>query len=285
MKTEITKKILREVYPPRKPEVHKYDFGHLLIIGGSKIYSGSPALAGLAAYRSGVDLVTIAAPQRAADIIAGFAPDLITYPLKGDWLNQKHLPELFDLTENKTALVIGGGLSRQPETLETVKEYLKNLSLSCVIDADAIYALAQEKEIMADKNFIITPHLYEFFVLSGLKIAKEKLAQRIQIVKETAAQLRTTILLKANIDIISDGQRIALNKTGSPLMTVGGTGDTLAGVLGALLARGVDIFKAGCAAAYINGLAGELAGKKLGESLMATDLINEISNILTENPL
>lgn len=273
---KISKKILQEVYPKRRPQAHKYDFGHLLIIGGSKLYSGSPALAGLAAYRSGVDVVTIAAPERAANIIASFTPDLITYPLKGNWLSKKHLPELSDLTKNKTAVVIGGGLERQDETLETVREYLRNISLPCLIDADAIYALVQDKKIVFGKNYVITPHLYEFFILSGLKIAKEKLTQRIKIVKETAAKLNTVILLKADIDIISDGKQVALNKTGNPYMTKGGTGDTLAGICGALLSQGQDAFKAACAAAYINGQAGDIAAAKLKQSLMASDLIETI---------
>ena len=104
--------------------------------------------------------------------------------------------------------------------------------------------------------------------------------EKIKAVKEEAARFQTTILLKGATDIISDGKEVILNKTGSPLMTVGGTGDTLAGIAGALVARGIDLFRAAQAAAFINGLAGELAGKKLGESLMATDLIDNIPNVL-----
>ena len=91
---------------------------------------------------------------------------------------------------------------------------------------------------------------------------------------------QTTILLKGPTDIISNGNEIALNKTGSPFMTKGGTGDTLAGIAGALMARGISPFEAGQAAAYLNGLAGDLAGKKFGESLMTTDLIEEIPNVI-----
>jgi hydroxyethylthiazole kinase-like uncharacterized protein yjeF len=275
---KISRKILKEIYPERKSQAHKYDFGHLLIIGGSKIYSGSPALAGLAAYRSGVDLVTIVAPERAANIAASFTPDLITYPLAGNWLSKEHLSELLDLS--KTAVLIGNGLSKKPETLEAVKEYLKKIELPAVIDADAIQAVAQEKEILANRNFIITPHLHEFFVLTGREIIKENLAQRINLVKEMSAQFKTTILLKAEIDIISDGKTTALNETGNPYMTVGGTGDTLAGICGSLLAQGIDPFKAACAAAYINGRAGDLAASKLKQSLIASDLIPAINQIV-----
>jgi NAD(P)H-hydrate epimerase len=129
------------------------------------------------------------------------------------------------------------------------------------------------------KNFIVTPHAHEFFVLTGKK-PEPDVKKRIALVKEEASKLGCIILLKGYIDVISDGKRIAINKTGSPYMTVGGTGDTLSGICGALLARKVEPFEAACAACFINGKAGELAAKKLGEGLMASDVLKEISNVL-----
>jgi len=275
----VNKKILKKIYKKREAWCHKYNFGHLLVIGGSKHYSGSPTFNALAALRSGVDLVTIAAPQRAANIIASFLPDLIAYPLKGDYLNRKHLPELLRLTKNKSAVVIGGGLCREKEILKAVIEYLKRIEIPCVIDADAIHAIALNKKVVKGKNFVITPHTYEFYVLSGIKVGAN-LKKRIKAVKEVASELKTTILLKGHIDVISDGKRVAINRTGSPFMTKGGLGDTLAGIAGALLAREVNCFDAACAAAYINGKAGELAAKKYEESLIASDLIQEIPNVI-----
>jgi len=272
---EVKANILRKIYKKREPWVHKYDFGHLLVIGGSKHYSGSPAFNALAALRAGTDLVTIVAPERAADIIASFLPDLIAYPLKGDYLCGEHLDELIKLTHNKTAVVIGGGLTREREVLETVVEYLERIDLPCVIDADAIHAVATKKEILKNKNFVLTPHAHEFLVLSGIQISKD-LNQRMKAVKETAEKLKTTILLKGHIDVISNGKEISLNKTGCPLMSKGGMGDSLAGICGALLARGNDCFTSACASAYINGLAGEIAAKNFGESVIATELINSI---------
>ncbi len=277
----VKKSILKEVYKERHPWSHKYDFGHLLVIGGSKQYSGSPALVALAALRSGVDLVTVLAPERAADIVASFSPDLIAYPLKGDYLNKKHLPEFLKFTENKTAVVIGNGLCREKETLETIIEYLKSIDIPCVIDADAIHAVALDKKIVKNKNFVMTPHSREFEVLSGVKITTD-LTERIEMVKKISDELKTTILLKGHVDVISNGKEFALNRTGSPAMSKGGLGDTLAGICGALLARGINCFKSACAAAYINGLAGEYAVRKYGESIIATDLIEEIHTVLGE---
>ena len=284
---EVTKDILKKIYKPRPKDSKKYDFGLLIVIGGSDFYSGSPALSAMAAFKSGVDMVRIIAPKRAADIIASFSPNLAVYPLDGKWLESKHLATLISMTESakavahgNSAVVIGGGVGRSKETQKVILEYLKQVQVPVVIDADAIHAVGGKQEIISGKNFLITPHTYEFFVLTGKEVYKLPEEEKIKLVYQEAARLQTTILLKGAIDIISDGKEVALNRTGTPYMTVGGTGDTLAGIAGALLARGLSPFEAVQAAAYINGLAGELAGKKLGESLTATDLIDEISNVL-----
>ena len=272
-------KELRKIYKKREKEVHKYNFGSLLVIGGSKIYSGSPTFNALAALRSGVDLVEIAAPERAANIIASFSPDLITHSLKGDFLKREHLKQIYKILENKTGFVIGGGLGREKETFKAVQKFLSEAKLPGVIDADAIYAVAEKPEIVREKNFVLTPHAYEFFILSGERVLDDLERRKNKVIK-VARELKTTILLKGNIDIISDGNKIYLNKTGTPYMTKGGTGDTLAGICGALLARKVNCFESACCAAYINGRAGELASKKFRESFLASDLLNEIPRVI-----
>jgi len=284
---EVTKNILKKIYKKRPEESKKYDFGLLIVIGGSDFYSGSPALNALAAFRAGVDMVRIIATKRAADIIASFSPDLAAYPLEGKWLGEKHLATLIEMTEGakevahgKTAVVIGGGVGRSEETQKVILEYLEKVSVPVVIDADAIHAVSKKPEIILGKPFLITPHTYEFFVLTGREVYKLPQEEKIRAVKEEAARLKTTILLKGRTDIISDGKEVALNKTGGPFLTVGGTGDTLAGICGALLARGVNAFESAQAAAFINGLAGEIAFKKLGEGLVATDLINSIPEVI-----
>jgi len=284
---EVTKEILKNIYKPRPMVGKKYEYGLLLVIGGSEFYSGSPALSGLAAFRAGVDMVRIIAPERAANIIASFTPDLAAYPLKGDWLTKKHLAILLEMTEaakiishGKTAVVIGGGLGRSKETQEVILEYLSQISVPCVIDADAIHAVGKKPSVISGKNCLFTPHLYEFFVLTKKEVDDLSDDERIKIVQEQSQRLQTTILLKSGTDIISDGKEVALNKTGSSFMTVGGTGDTLAGIAGAILARGISPFEASQAAAYINGIAGEIASQKFGESLMATDLIASIPEAL-----
>ena len=284
---EVTNNILKNIYKPRPLDAKKYDFGLLTVIGGSDFYSGSPALSTFAAFRAGVDMVRIIAPKRAADIIASFSPNLAAYPLDGKWLTKQHLATLISMTEaakavsyGKTAVVIGGGMGRTQETQEAILEYLERVQVPVVIDADAIHAVGKKPEIISGRNFLITPHTYEFFVLTGKEVHKLPDEEKIKMVQEEAARLGTTILLKGKTDIISNGKEVAIDKAGTPYMTVGGCGDTLAGVCGALLARGINIFEAAQAAAYINGKAGEIAAQKLGEGMMATDLIEAIPEVL-----
>jgi len=278
------KKILKGIYRKRDNEVHKYDFGSVLVVGGSEVYSGSPAFNAIAALRSGADLVEIAAPERAANIVAGFLPDLITHQLKGKFLKKKHLKQIHEISENKTTVIIGGGLGREKDTLKAVRQFLAETKLPCVIDADAIHAIAGKEELLKKKKFIITPHTHEFFILTGEKVSG-MLKEREKQVKKFAEKLGTIILLKGYVDIISDGTQVYLNKTGSPYMTKGGTGDVLAGVIGALLARGVGCFEAACCAAYLNGKAGEMAGRNFGDSMFASDLLDELSSEVSKKRL
>jgi len=286
---QITKDILKDIYKERPKDAYfpKYSFGFLLVIGGGEFYSGSPALSAMAAYNSGVDLVEILAPKRAADIIASFSPNMCTYPLDGKRLEKRHLATLLTFTlaakersKGKVAVVIGGGMGRSEETKETILEYLSQIDIPAVIDADAIHALNEKPEIIKGKPFLITPHTFEFFVLTKKAIYELPHQEKIKVVKEEAARLQTTILLKEKPDIISNGKEVALNKTGSPYMSVGGTGDALAGICGALLARRTELFEAAQAAAYISGKAGEIAAQRLKEGLLATEVIKAIPEVL-----
>ncbi len=273
----ISKSILKKIYRPRPAWSRKGDFGRLLVVGGSALYSGSPIFNALAAYRSGCDLVKIIAPEKTAYSIRSYSPDLIAYPLKGEYLNKKHINQILSEQKNSDAMVIGGGLSREKATLGAVRAIIKKTRIPAVVDADALHAV----NFRLRSNFVLTPHSYEFYRLSGKRVYAD-LRERSRAAGELAKKLGCTILLKGHIDIITDGSKTAINKTGSPFMTKGGFGDTLAGVCGALLARGVNTFDAACAAAYINGRAGDLAAQKYGEGVLASDLINEIHNVIKE---
>jgi len=282
---KITKDILRKVYPKRELCSHKYDNGYLLVVGGGEHYTGSPALAGLAGFRAGVDMVRVLAPEKAADIIAGFSPNLATYGFKGAHFDAEDLPLLLNMAEaaravskERTALVIGGGLGRSEETQKVVLDFLSQTSIKTVVDADAIYALKMNPSVR--KGLILTPHSNEFFVLTKRDLKGLSLEKKAEAVKEEAGKLSSVILLTGEKDIISNGQEVYINETGTPFMTVGGTGDTLAGICGGLLAQGVEPFLAAQGAAFINGKAGELSSEKFGIGMLATDLIKEIPNVV-----
>jgi len=272
---------------PRLNDSHKYDFGLLLIIGGGEFYTGSPALSAMAAFRAGVDMVQILAPKRAADIIASFSPNIAAFPLKGDWLDKEDVGVLIShaiaaksVAGEKTAVAIGGGVGRSEETQEVIGNFLEETDSKIVVDADAIYALSKNPLSIKDNPAIITPNAYEFSVLTGKQVAGLPIEEKIKIVQEEALKINSTILLKGFVDIISDGKETVIDETGTPYMTVGGTGDTLAGICGAFLAMGISPFAAAQAGSFVNGRAGELASKRLGASMMATDLIEEIANVI-----
>ncbi|HSD57631.1 MAG TPA: NAD(P)H-hydrate dehydratase [Methanotrichaceae archaeon] len=276
--TEVAK-LVESIYAKRDSYSRKYDYGHLLIIGGSKMYSGAPAFNALAALRCGVDMVTVAAVERPADIIAGFSPDLVTYPLEGDYFTRKHIKEIFGINRRFSACVIGSGIGNEKETVEAVCEFLEKTDLPCVIDADAIHAVASKPEVLKGKSFLLTPNRNEFRSLIKSEVA-QKLEAEIEATKKVAREFGCVILYKGIEDIISDGQQAEINMCGSPFMTKGGTGDLLAGVCGAIIARKVPCFETALAAAYINGRAGELAGEKHGESMLASDVLEEYHKII-----
>jgi len=284
----ISKKILTDIYKPRPKNAHKNDYGHLLVIGGNLQYTGAPALVSLAALRSGVDLITLAAPKRSANISAFFSPSIISYPLVGDFLSKRHLKILLGLSQKASAVTIGPGLGKEPETLETVLEFVLKINLPTVLDADGIYAFGNLKSKILNLkfksktlNFVFTPHQREFKALTGKVVVGKTLEQKAEIVKKQAKRLGAVILLKGSKDIITDGTKIYVNKTGSPYMTSGGTGDILCGVIGSLLAQGTASLKAALAGAYISGKAGKQAAKRYGPSLIAPDVVHAIPKAIS----
>ncbi len=286
MKT-ITKSVLKEAYPRRPFHSHKYDFGLLLVIGGSRFYTGSPAFSALAAFRSGVDMVHVISPKRSSDIIASFSPNLASFPLEGKRIGKDHLSALLSMTKSaeavskgKTAVVIGGGMGRSEETQKVILDYLSQTTIPVILDADGIHAVSGKKEVLKEKRCLFTPHEKEFEVLTGKDVSELPFEDRKRVVREQAGVLKSVILLKGEKDIISDGKETAVCKKGNSFMTVGGTGDVLAGIAGALMAKGLKPFLSAQAAAFISGSAGERAAKKYGVSLLATDVIEEIPSLL-----
>lgn len=273
---------LKQIYKKRDPFVHKGNFGRLLIIGGSWMFTGSPIFNAMSALRAGCDLVFVFAPERAANIAATKKPDIITIPYDGNFLTRKQILNLNQVikTQRISAVVIGGGLGRERETFLAIRTIIAALTLPMCIDADAIRALPKNLQTLENKKAVLTPHADEFQQLTGEAI-KPDVTFRKEKVRKWARTLGVPILVKGAIDVVSNGEEIYLNRTGSVYMTKGGFGDTLAGICGALLARNVSPFDALCAATYINGRAGELAVKQYGEGVIASDIFKMIPKVIS----
>lgn len=271
---------VKPLIKPRDPWSKKGDFGRVLVIGGSSEYSGAPALAALASLRTGADLVIVATPSSVANVIRSFSPNIIVRSLSGDFLNIKHLERLIDLTARATSVVIGPGLGLEEETIEVVNEYVEKVSdkVKLVIDADALKAISREINVVKRRKVILTPHAGEFRILTQVALSKD-IEDRRRSVMDAASKLKVVLLVKGHYDVISDGSRVKVNVTGNPSMTVGGTGDILSGILATLASWSDDLFQVACAGAFINGLAGDLASKELGNHIIATDLLEFIPRV------
>ncbi len=268
------------LYPTPKAERHKGQNGSLLIVSGGP-FTGAPALVAMGALGVGADLVHVATPALAAQIVAGYSPNFIVHPLVGHRLLNEDVELILELAGKANALAIGPGLGDAPGTLASVRTLVKAVDLPIVFDADAIRALGQEPTALARKRAVATPHSREFTLLTG-KTLPDSLEEKAKMVQDAAKTLGITILLKGHVDIVSDGTRTKLNYTGNPGMTVGGTGDVLCGAVGGLLSKGAAPFDAARIAAFSNGYAGDIAFRAKSYGLTATDVADNLGRVLAE---
>jgi len=274
---------IQKITKARSATAHKGDFGRLLVVGGSEVFSGAPALVASAAYRTGTDLVLIAAPTKTAYAISSMSADLITIKLDGDHLDPRNTSSLAPYLDKSTAVAIGPGLGLHKDTKEFVREMITSVEkrkIPLLLDADGLKAFAEFKHRMKSPT-VLTPHEGEYEILTGHRLA-DNLSEKAIDVKRTAKELHAVILLKGHTDIVSDGELCKFNFTGNPGMTVGGTGDVLSGIVAALLARGVDPFAAAVAGAFINGAAGDFVASVKGFHMVATDLLEWIPRVMDD---
>ncbi|MET1125014.1 MAG: NAD(P)H-hydrate dehydratase [Archaeoglobaceae archaeon] len=236
---------------------HKGMHGRVLVIGGGE-YTGAPALTSLAAYAAGADIVTTVVPESIRSVVASFSPNLIVRSVSGDSVSLRHVEELERLAAKHHVVAMGMGVGENEEFAEVVEELLKSCK-KAVLDAQAIVSKVPE-----GVECIMTPHAGEFRRVFG-----------DVDVRKAARSSGSVILLKGREDVISDGERVKVNRSGNAGMTVGGTGDVLAGIAAALLCND-DAFHAACAAAFVNGYAGDLCFEELGYNYTATQLIEKV---------
>lgn len=263
---------------------HKGANGNLLIVGGSKEYAGAPALAGLAALAAGADLVTIVCPETASIPIKSYAPDLIVKGLPGDYINSEMVETILNLSYDADCVLIGCGMGKDELSRKAINSVVQKLvenKKPVVMDADAL-KLVDKDSVKNHDNLVITPHMGEFKSFFGEKssVILFDLQEKISAFQSISQQIKGTVLLKGKLDLIFEGQKFRLNKTGSPGMTVGGTGDCLAGLVAALCSQGHSPWDSACLGAFINGRAGELAEKKFGYNFTASKMIEFYSEAM-----
>ncbi|MFB6173278.1 MAG: NAD(P)H-hydrate dehydratase [Halobacteriales archaeon] len=253
----------------RDPASHKGEFGRVFVIGGGP-YTGAPALAARAALRAGADLAYVAAPEAVAREIQGYAADLIVEPYGGERLTTGRVDGLLERAAERDVVVLGPGLGDAEPTLAAVREFLAAYAGLAVVDADALSVVP---EVDTEATLVCTPHQGELRAMGGPSAGDWR--ERADAVAAFAGDLGHALLVKGPYDVVSDGDATRVNRTGNPGMTVGGTGDVLAGATGALLAVS-DPLGAAARGAYANGRAGDAVAEERGDGLVASDLLGEL---------
>jgi NAD(P)H-hydrate epimerase len=268
----------------RLAETHKGDYGRVLVIGGSEDFHGAPTLAAIGAMRTGVDLVYAAVPEVVAHEVASVSPALIVVKLKGRYLSPENIEVLKKWAAKASAVVLGPGLGLESETREAVRGIVDDVEgrgTPLLLDADGLKAFSEFKRPLRCP-LVVTPHAGEYAILTGQKLAGN-VEERVRRVSETARTLGCVIVVKGTVDIVSDGKQVKLNRfVHNPGMTVGGTGDVLSGVIGALLSQGFEPFRAAVAGVFINGASGDFALREKGYHLLPTDLLEWIPKVMND---
>jgi NAD(P)H-hydrate epimerase len=280
MKTLIaSSKSVAKLIPARSSRSKKGDNGIVLVVGGSRIYHGAPLLASLAAMRSGADLAYVAVPKSISVAVRSYSPSIIVLPLPDDRLTVGSVNKLKAMLPKKVdAAAIGMGLSiAKNSALTSLIGELNEMNANILLDASAL--IPDVLSSVSNRQVVLTPHAGEFKRVFQQDAGKNE-AERLKNVKELAAKHKVTVLLKGWIDVISDGNKVAVNKTHNCAMTVGGTGDVLSGLVAGLLAKGMNPFNASVAGAYINGSAGDRAYRRIGLHMMPTDIVDEIPSVM-----
>ncbi|MEO2054102.1 MAG: NAD(P)H-hydrate dehydratase [Nitrospira sp.] len=278
----ITQEMMQHLPPRRTKGMHKGNMGHLLLIAGSVGTLGAAQMASLAAMRCGTGLVTVALPATVAASNVPFPMEVMTLPLpetNEGTLSLASEKKLLQGIEGKTAIAVGPGLSRHPETQHLVRNLIRQVSIPMIIDADGINAIATDLSILDEKRsrLILTPHPGEMGRLMGTN-SDDVQSDRFKIAEEFAKKWDVVLVLKGAHTIVAtpDGL-LRVNNNGNPTMATAGVGDALTGMIAGLVAQGIMPQDAATLGVYLHGLAGDLAAEVLGEgSLITSDLIGKI---------
>jgi len=264
----------------RVADTHKGNYGHVLVVAGSLGKTGAGALASMAALRTGAGLVTFGVPHSLNAAMEAKLTEVMTIPLpesEEGVLGSEAAKRLVEHAEGMSALVIGPGLGTHPETVHSLHDILRQIHLPTVVDADGINALAATPPRLGDIHapLVLTPHPGELARLRHTTTGQIQ-ADRLAAAQETAEALGVVVVLKGAHTIIAEpAGTLTINPTGNAGMATAGTGDVLAGMIGAFLGQGYEPGLAARLAVYIHGLAGDMAAATLGQrSMTAGDLLD-----------
>lgn len=280
MLKELNHEAVLSILPDRDPWGHKGTFGKILLLCGSRGYTGAAYLAAMGALRSGAGLTFLGVPENIYAIEAVKLNEPVVFPLpdEGGCLSADAVPEILERLPKLDAVLIGPGLGQSDGTLAVVQAVLENAECPVVVDADGINVLSRHRDLLRGRRYptILTPHDGEFARLGGV-IGADRMASAAALAKD----LGCIVLLKGHETCITDGETGYRNHTGNPGMAVGGSGDVLAGIIVSLLGQGLATLEAAACGAWLHGAAGDLCAAEIGQyGMLPTDMLDRLPRLL-----
>lgn len=268
------------ILPDRKKDAYKGCFGRVLLLCGSRGYTGAAALASMGALRSGAGLVYLGVPESIYEIEAVKLNEAIVFPLpdQDGKISKRAMGKISALLPDMDVVLIGPGLGCSKGTQAVTHMVLKEFAGPVVLDADGINLIAKHKDIVRGRTgqTILTPHEGEFARLSD-SLQSGRMPAAVALAKE----LQSIVVLKGHETVITDGESSYINHTGNPGMAVGGSGDVLAGVIAGLLGQGISPLKAAACGVWLHGAAGDLCEKEIGQyGMLPSDILGVLPRLM-----
>ena len=278
--TQLNREAVLSLLPDRDPWGHKGSFGKILLLCGSRGFTGAAYLAAMGALRCGAGLVFLGVPESIYAIEAVKLNEPVVFPLPEEdgKLSALTIPEILNRLPQMDAVLVGCGLGQSAGTLEVVRTILDKAECPVILDADGINVLAGHKDILRGRRFptILTPHDGEFLRFGGI-LGEDRMASAARF----AADWNCIVLLKGHRTCITDGRTGYRNVTGNPGMAVGGSGDVLAGVIVSLVGQGIAPLEAAACGAWLHGAAGDVCAGELGQyGMLPSDMVEALPRLL-----
>lgn len=266
--------------PDRNPDSHKGNYGKILLLCGSRGYTGAAALSAMGALRSGAGLVYLGVPESIYMIEAIKLTESIVFPLpdEGGKLSRHALEQLSGLLDSMDCVLIGPGLGNSSGTAAVLTWIIQKAKCPVVVDADGINLLAEHKDILRGRTvpLVVTPHTGEF-----VRLTCKEITDRRHDAVSLAKALGIIVVLKGHKTVITDGDSGFINLTGNPGMAVGGSGDVLAGIIASLIGQGLTPLDAAACAVWLHGAAGDLCQKEIGQyGMLPSDMLNALPRLM-----